>query len=100
MENKNIIRIGVRRTGKLNKRTTIQNRLFHLINGKEIKLKPAEENDDMVYYDLLKKERYRQEEDMSKNGRRLLGKSLLKVEADKVKIERWKGNFCPKFTEC
>lgn len=104
MENKNIVKIGLT-TGRLNKRVIIQNELFYFLKGKEKKLKPNEPeiliekcNNNKDYYNLLVGEEYCLRAIVRTKGKDFYGTALLSVEPDEVKIKKWKGNFCPKFS--
>lgn len=104
MENKKTVKIGIT-TGRLNKRITMQNKLFRFSNGKEEELRPIETsvekwNNERIYYNLPEGENCCIRSIMVKNGGRLNGMAILKVESGKVSIVRWKGNFCPKFIIC
>jgi len=101
MENKKTVKIGVT-TGRLNKRITIQSKLFRFSEGREEELEPIETsvekwNNERIYYNLLEGEKCCIRSIMVKNGGKLYGTAILKVESGKVNIEEWEGNFCPKF---
>ena len=104
MTNEKSVRIGVT-SGRLNKRISVQNKLFYFLNGEEKELGPIETsvekwNNERIYYNLPEGENCCIRSIMVKNGGRLDGMAILKVKSGKVSIVEWSGNFCPKFIIC